>query len=54
MSDLKSAGEEGQFDWKCEFCSQTNKGINLEAGEVPKNDIVDCILKLITIVIIYI
>jgi hypothetical protein len=42
MSKLEAVGE-GEYNWTCEFCKQTNKGISVDSGEVPKSDIVDCI-----------
>jgi len=43
ISDLTSVPE-GKFNWKCEFCGQTNPAIQIEEGQVLKCDAVDYIL----------
>ena len=45
MSKLEAEGE-GEYNWTCEFCKQTNKNIRVEVGEVPTHETVDCIFFL--------
>lgn len=42
MSELTDV-RDGEYNWKCEFCGQTNKEIHVELGEIPRDGVVDCI-----------
>ena len=44
-STLVESKEKDKYDWKCEFCSEMNKGLMINKKDIPFNDTVDNCLE---------